>query len=634
MNISQDVIRELNLSTNLIRNDVLDMLKLAGSGHLGGSFSAAEILSVLFNHELKIDASNPNWTERDRFILSKGHGNPGLYAILCQKGFFSKDEYQKLRKINGVLQGHPERITPGVEYIAGFLGQGLSAGCGMALGFKREKKENRVFVLIGDGDNLEGQTWEAARFAVQNKLDNLTAIFDYNNILSDDRTDNVLSIKDPEKQWSSFGWNVIIIDGHDIVQILKALEASKKNKDLPTMIIAHTRKGHGISIWDDTAKSHGSWGPSDEDYSKGKKELEINRQETSVMNFKDSEIKFLEPMIKLKNDREENSIVKPKSADFPNYKFKLSEKISLRTAFGMAASNLAKIYENFDLFDADVKSGTMTASFEKHFPNRFIQCGIAEQNMVSAATGYHLTTGRIPVVTTYAVFTSLLAAAQFRNGVAIQKLPLIVASSHVGIDTGPDGPTHHAIEDLGIFSTYPGVQVLSPCDANKLEAVLEAAIINGKPTYMRTGRSPVPVIHPPELKYEIGKDEVLYEGSDVSIFATGIMVNRAIKAMELLKKENISAEIIDITSVKPLDRETILKSIKKTNCAVTAEDHYVRNGMGSGISQLIGKEYPVLTYNIGVEKYAESGSSEELAIKYGLQPKNIVDIAKRIVQNK
>ena len=634
MSVSQDILRDLNLSANLIRNDVLDMLKLAGSGHLGGSFSAAEILSVLFNHELKIDASNPNWSERDRFILSKGHSNPGLYAILCQKGFFSRDEYQKLRKINGILQGHPERITPGVEYIAGFLGQGLSAGCGMALGFKREKKENRVFVLIGDGDNLEGQTWEAARFAVQNKLDNLTAIFDYNNILSDDTTDNVLSIKDPEKQWSSFGWNVIIINGHDIVQILKALELSKKSKDLPTMIIANTRKGHGISIWDDTAKSHGSWGPSDEDYSKGKKELEINRQKISAMNFKDSEIKFLEPMIKLKSDREENSTVKSESNDFPNYRFKLGEKISLRSAFGMAAANLAKIYKNFDLFDADVKSGTMAVSFEKHFPNRFIQCGIVEQNMVSAAAGYYLATGRIPIVTTYAVFTSLLTAAQFRNGVAIQKLPLIIASSHVGIDTGPDGPTHQAIEDLGIFSTYPGVQVLSPCDGNKLEAVLEAAIISGKPTYMRTGRSPVPVIHPPEIKYEIGKDQVLYDGSDVSIFATGIMVNRAINAMELLKKENINAEIIDITSINPLDKETILKSVKKTNCAVTAEDHYVRNGMGSGISQLIGKERPVLTYNIGVEKYAESGNPEDLATKYGLQSENIVNVAKQIVHSK
>ncbi len=276
----------------------------------------------------------------------------------------------------------------------------------------------------------------------------------------------------------------------------------------------------------------------------------------------------------------------------------------------------------------------MAVSFEKHFPNRFIQCGIVEQNMISAAAGYYLATGRIPIVTTYAVFTSLLAAAQFRNGVALQKLPLIVASSHVGIDTGPDGPTHHAIEDLGIFSTYPGVQVLSPSDSNKLEAVLEAILINGKPTYMRTGRSPLSVIHPTKMKYEIGKDEVLYEGSDVSIFATGIMVHRAIKAMELLKKEKISAEIVDITSIKPLDKETILKSIKKTNCAVTAEDHYIRNGMGSGISQLIGKEYPVLTDNIGVKKYAESGNPEELATKYGLQPENIVNAAKQIVGRK
>ncbi len=286
MNISQDIIRDLSLSANLIRNDVLDMLKFAGSGHLGGSFSAAEILSVLFNHELKIDASNPNWSERDRFVLSKGHGNPGLYAILCQKGFFSKDEYQKLRKINGVLQGHPERITPGVEYIAGFLGQGLSAGCGMALGFKREKKENRVFVLIGDGDNLEGQTWEAARFAVQNKLDNLTAIFDYNNILSDDTTDNVLSIKDPEKQWSSFGWNVIIIDGHDVIQISKALKIARNTKEIPTIIVAHTKKGHGVSIWENNVRSHGGgYQITKEEYEITKRELRENKKRIDSMDF-------------------------------------------------------------------------------------------------------------------------------------------------------------------------------------------------------------------------------------------------------------------------------------------------------------------------------------------------------------
>jgi transketolase len=635
MSINQEITRDLYLSANAIRSDVLDMLKYAGSGHLGGSFSAAEILSVLFNYELKIDPLNPLWEERDRFILSKGHSNPGLYAILCQKGFFSKEEYKKLRKINGMLQGHPERITPGVEYIAGFLGQGLSASCGMALGFKRQNKKNRVFVLIGDGDNLEGQTWEAARFAVQNKLDNLIAIFDYNNILSDDITDNVLSIKDPEKQWSAFGWNVIVINGHNIFQIVNALEIAKKKKNAPSIIIAYTKKGHGVSIWEDTAKSHGSWGPSDSDYSQAKKELELNRNEISLMKFpKEGDIQYLEPLLKLNTNREENSAIKTKKTEFTNYVFKIGEQISLRNAFGMASANLAKIYTNFDLFDADVKSGTMSVIFEKHFPDRFIQCGIAEQNMVSVAAGYHLATGRVPIVTTYAVFTSLLSAAQFRNGVAMQHLPYIIASSHVGIDTGPDGPTHHAIEDLGIFSTYPNVQVLSPCDANRLEVVLEAALKNGKPTYLRTGRSPLPVIYSPETKYEIGHDVVIAEGNDVSIFATGIMVHRAMKARELLKKEKISAEIIDITSIKPLDTKTVLKSVKKTNCAVTAEDHYVRNGLGSAISQVVVSEYPVLVYNIGVQQYTESGSPEDLATKYGLQAENIVDTVKKIVNLK
>ena len=634
MKLLQEEILRFYLDANKIRENVLELLKNAGSGHLGGSYSEAEILAVLFNKFLKMDPSNPNWTERDRFILSKGHANPGLYAILGEKGFFSKEEFKKLRKINGLLQGHPERIIPGVEYISGFLGQGLSAGCGMALGFKKQNRKNHVFVLIGDGDNLEGQTWEAARFATHNRLNNITVIFDYNNILSDGDTSTVLTIKEPEKQWAAFGWNVITIDGHNVVQIDKALEQSMKNTT-PTIIVAKTRKGHGVSFWDNSPTSHGSWGPTDEQYTNAKKELEVSKKEIIALKFsKDSEIKITKPYIEIVPKSENTVCFNSNKKEFSEYIFKKNEKISLRNAFGMSTSNLAKRFDNFDLFDADVKGGTMTNIFEQHFPERFIQCGIAEQNMVSAAAGYYLATGRIPIVTTYAVFTSLLTAAQFRNGVALQKLPMIVASSHVGIDTGPDGPTHQAIEDLGIFSTYPNVQVLSPSDANRVQSILEAALLSEKPTYMRTGRSPVPVIYPPEIKYEIGKDEVLYEGSDVSIFATGIMVHRAIKAKELLKKENISAEIIDITSIKPLDKETILKSVKKTNCVVTAEDHYIKNGMGSAISQLISNEYPVFTYNLGLNGYAESGSPDDLALKYGLTSKDIVNAARDIIKKK
>ena len=629
----EENIKRNYLTANNIRIDVLELLKNAGSGHLGGSFSEAEILSVLFNEHLKFDPNNPKWDKRDRFILSKGHANPGLYAILAEKGFFSKDEFKNLRKINGMLQGHPERITPGIEYIAGFLGQGLSAGCGMALGFKRENKENQVFVLIGDGDNLEGQTWEAARFAVHNKLDNLTAIFDYNNILSDGTTESVLTINEPEKQWKAFGWNVIIVNGHNVIQIDEALRKSKEI-DAPTIIIANTRKGHGVSFWDNSPLSHGSWGPTEQEYSEAKNELEKRRNEIMNMEVDTSNnISIIQPEMRLNFSLDEYKN-KLEKTEFSKYFFETGEMISLRNAFGMSSANLAEKYSDFDIFDGDVKGGTMTSIFEKHFPNRFIQCGIAEQNMVSAAAGYYLATGRIPIVTTYAVFTSLLTAAQFRNGVALQKIPMIVASSHVGIDTGPDGPTHQAIEDLGIFSTYPNVQVLSPSDANRVQSVLEAALLSKKPTFMRTGRSPVPTIYSSEKEYNIGRDEIVIEGSDVSIFATGIMVHRAIEARDMLKKQDISTEIIDITSVNPLDKETIVKSIKKTNCAVTAEDHYVRNGIGSAISQLISNEYPVFTHNIGLNDYAESGSPEDLALKYGLTSKDIMNAAKDIIKRK
>jgi len=634
MEIASKKICDLYISANEIREDVLDMLKYAGSGHLGGSFSEAEILSTLFNHEMTFNSSKPDWKKRDRFVLSKGHCCPGLYSILAQKGYFSKDEFRNLRKINGLLQGHPERIVPGVEYIAGFLGQGLSAGCGMALGLKKLGQKNKIYVLIGDGDNLEGQTWEAARFAVHNKLDNLTAIFDYNNILSDGTTDTVLSIQNPEQQWAAFGWNVLVVNGHDILQIIDALNLAKQTTEIPTMIIAKTSKGHGVTLWENSPKSHGSWGPTDEEYVLAKNELKKTKENIlSKKFFHHDKISQIKPMIYLNKSNKNNLNHTVVGADFSNYEFKIGQLISLRNAFGMAASNLAKCYDDFDIFDADVKSGTMTKIFESHFPNRFIQCGIAEQNMVSAAAGYYLATKRIPIVTTYAVFTSLLTAAQFRNGVAMQKLPYIIASSHVGLDVGPDGPTHQAIEDLAIFSTYPEVQILSPCDANRLESALEAALNSGKPCYMRTGRSPVPIIYPKE-KYDIGKDFVLSDGNDVSIFATGIMVHKALEAKNQLKKEEIDAEVIDITTINPLDEETILKSVKKTNCAVTAEDHNIRNGLGSAISHLLSEKYPILVRHIGVKQYAESGSPEELAKKYQIDTIDIVNASKDLIKSK
>ena len=344
--ISENEIKNLYLSANVIRQDVLDMLKFAGSGHLGGSFSESEILSVLFNYELNLSPENPNWEKRDRFVLSKGHSCPGLYSILSQKGFFPKEELKKLRQLDSILQGHPERITPGVEFIAGFLGQGLSASCGMALGFKKFQKNNRVYALIGDGDNLEGQTWEAARFAVHNKLDNLVAIYDYNNILSDGETGGVLSIIEPEFQWSSFGWNVVKINGHNIVQLLKALEIARATKNCPTIIICETKKGHGVSIWEDTGKSHGSWGPTQEEYSLAMSELKITEERILDMNFlKDELVQVIAPKIKIS---EKQVFLHDLSATYCNFFYEEDDCIKYKR------NNLVKDLSLFQNYNYDI----------------------------------------------------------------------------------------------------------------------------------------------------------------------------------------------------------------------------------------------------------------------------------------
>ncbi|MBI2549256.1 transketolase [Candidatus Woesearchaeota archaeon] len=626
-------IKNLYLKAVGIREDVLHMLKFAGSGHLGGSFSAAELLSVLYFHELKLDPKHPNWEERDRFVLSKGHCCPGLYAVLAERGFFSKEEFKMLRKVNGNLQGHPERITPGVEFIAGFLGQGLSAGLGMALGFKRMKKNNRIYVMIGDGDNQEGQTWEAARFGVHNKLDNLVAIYDYNNLQSDDRTENILTIKDPEKQWTSFGWHAIVIDGHHVEQIVRALTEAKTIKQKPTIIIAHTLKGNGVSFYADNPNSHGSWAPSDSDYKNALAELQETRNRLVREEFPLArrELTFFNPQIDVRSSKD-NCSTDQQGEAFEPYVFKKEEKYSLRNAFGMAAANLAKKYDNFDLFDGDVRGGTMTCIFEKHFPHRFIQCGIAEQNMMSVAAGYHLATERIPIVTTYAAFTSLLTAAQFRNNIAMQKLPVIVASSHNGTDTGPDGPTHQAIEDLGVFRTYPGVVVISAACPYQIHGLLEAALLGKKPVYMRTGRSPTPVLYGPSEHFSIGKDTVLRKGTDITFFATGLLVKRALDAAEQLSSEGIDAEVINIATLNPLDTQLILQSVRKTKRALVAEDHYLHNGLGGAISQFLGEQFPVPLRYIALRTYAESGDPQELAAKYHLTSNDIFLTAQEMIR--
>jgi len=256
--LNKKEIHKLELTAVKIRKQIIEMLYLANSGHPGGSLSAVDALVALYFKHMIYDSKNPCDKKRDRFILSKGHAAPALYAVLAERGFFDRKELKKLRELNCILQGHPVCLyTPGVEASTGSLGHGLSFANGVALAGKIDKKNYQVYVMIGDGETDEGQIWEAAAIAAHYKLDNLTALIDRNFLQIDGNTEEVLKLESVNERWSSFGWNVIEIDGHNIKEILDALKEANETKNKPTLIILNTTKGKGVSFMENNVDFHG-----------------------------------------------------------------------------------------------------------------------------------------------------------------------------------------------------------------------------------------------------------------------------------------------------------------------------------------------------------------------------------------
>ncbi len=258
--------QELVSAAKEMRKDIIEMNCQAGSGHPGGSLSTVEIICYLYWRELNIDSANPLYPDRDRFILSKGHSCLALYAALAQNNFFSRKEYADLRHVGGMLQGHPDRLkTPGIEFNSGSLGQGFSFALGTALGAKLQGKTFRTYVLIGDGELNEGQIWEGLMFAAHHKLDNLIAIVDYNKLQSDDYCENVTALEPLMDKFRAFGWYAMEINGHNFREIANAFDRGRKIKGQPSIILAHTIKGKGISFMENNPKWHGSLAPQGEE---------------------------------------------------------------------------------------------------------------------------------------------------------------------------------------------------------------------------------------------------------------------------------------------------------------------------------------------------------------------------------
>lgn len=649
-------IEELKEWANLMRGYNLVALCAAGSGHAGGTLSMMDVTAALYLKIANLDPKNPFWEDRDRIIWSTGHKAPNLYLGLGAAGFYDIEDVVRLRKLYSPYQGHPHwPKLPGVEASTGSLGQGLSIGVGIALAAKLDNKSYRVYVLNGDGELQEGQIWEAVMEAGNWQLDNLCSIVDKNRLQIDGWVKDVQDIDPLKEKFEAFKWHVLECDGHNMEQIIDALEKAKSYKGKPTVIIAHTIKGKGVSFMENVAGWHGK-APNKQEMLKGIEELGLS----SKLD--------VEGLLKRAEDyqKQVDVILTKKIPKFsrdyfwnrqPNMKVKMEPT---RFGFGKA------LEENGDdprivCIGADI-SGSITIShfYEKHpeRKNRWISAGIAEQSATALAAGL-AKEGKIPVFGTYGVFAAGRNLDQLRTTVCYGNFNVLIAGAHGGVSVGPDGATHQALEDLFQICGLPNMHVSVPCDVNETKRATEHLLFNIKgPKYIRFAREATPIVTNEKTPFVWGianiyrfrqeqenfidafdvylATEYKFENEDITIIACGPEVPEAMRAAWILKREfDIETRVVNMHTLKPLDKQTIIKCGLETNAIITAEEHQV-GALGNQVAgvlmqakELYGKK--IMMGMIGVkDRFGESGAPWELMWEFEVSGEHIAQKAKEI----
>ena len=601
----------------LIRKCCLISTTEAASGHPTSCLSAADITTVLFDKYFTYDITNPLNLFNDRFVLSKGHAAPLLYALFAMSGAFPVDELKSLRKFGSILQGHPVPKFKYAEAATGSLGQGLSVGAGLALLAKRENLPYKTYVLTGDGELAEGQIWEAANFASYHNLDNLIALLDINRFAQSGETMFGHHMEQYAKRFESFGFEVAVIDGHNYEEIDRALSDAVNNKtSRPYAIIAKTLKGKGVSFIENKDGWHG----------KALKKEELEKALKELGNVNDT-LKF-----NLKKPSQQKAAVITATIEKANNDFDKMKEYATREVFGDVLVSTGKANKSIYALDADVKNSTFTEKFTKEIPERFVECFIAEQNMVSVAAGLSRL-DKIPVVATFAAFLTR-AADQIRMA-RVSEANIKFVGSHVGVSIGEDGPSQMGLEDIALFGALPDSVVLQPCDAVSTAKLVPEMIAHKGITYMRTLRPKTKIVYGNDEDFRIGGCGILRQSKEdvLTIAATGITVFEALKAADELKKENISVGVIDCYSIKPLDRKTIVQRVRETKkqMLVTVEDHFEHGGLGDFAEDALeGTGCTVV--KMAVEKISQSGTMEELLKDAGIDFTSIIARVKSLTK--
>lgn len=615
-----DWAKRMKLFADMCRYNTLVAVKKAGSGHLGSSLSAMDIVTYLYLNELNVLEVGLDSPDRDIYFSSKGHDVPGLYSLFYALGIIPEEKLLMLRRLHG-LDGHPEVRQPGIEASTGSLGMGISKAKGMAWAKTYNKNKGNVYVLTGDGEFQEGQIWESLQATAHQKVNNVTAIMDHNKYQTDMLVADVNNIEDVVTKVSAFGWYVVRINGHDFNELKNTFDSLKKVTDKPKMIIADTIKGHGVSFMEKplietfqgkTLYKWHSGAPDDESYIKGLSELSesINKLAAEIGISK----------IEIPENKTEGKVATKLDKEF------------VTEAYGEALVELAKTNKKFVVLDGDLSADCKLRNFEKTYPDRFIENGIAEQDMVSMAGGL-ARMGLIPIVNTFASFLAARANEQIYNN-AGEKTKIIYTCHFAGMIPAGPGKSHQSVRDISLFGALPNVTIIQPCNAQETKWATDYCInVADENCVLRLviGPSPERIQLPADYKFQIGVGATLTEGNDAILFGYGpVMLHEALVAADYLKKIGFGLKVVNMPWLNKIDLNWLKEIIKDQKRIFVLEDHSAVGGLGDRIlnalveiGEISGREF----INLGLREYPECGTPLEVLEYHHLDGKSL---AKRI----
>jgi len=596
-----------------LRVDSIRSSNVTKSGHPTSSMSAADLIAVLLAKYLHYDFGSPDDPRNDHLVFSKGHASPLLYSMYKAAGAITDEELLTFRVFGSRLQGHPTPAIPWVDVATGSLGQGLPYGVGIALaGKKLDRLPYRTWVLCGDSEIAEGSVWEAFEHASFYGLDNLTAIIDVNRLGQRGETMHGWDLDSYAERARAFGWKAIEIDGHDVEAIDRAYSEAIETEGVPTVIVAKTIKGKGVKEVENKPNWHGK---------------ALDNPEQAIEELGGERNIVVEVA---KPDYEgEPHVFESGPLELPTWA--LGEEVATRLAYGKALVALGGANGKVVVLDGEVSNSTHADLFAKAYPERYFEMFIAEQQLVAAAVGLQVRNW-VPFASTFAAFFS--RAYDFVRMAAISQANIRLSGSHAGVSIGEDGPSQMALEDLAMMRAVHGSTVLYPCDANQTAKLVAEMAERDGIVFLRTTRAATPVVYDADEEFPIGGARVLRDGDDVAIVAAGITLHESLKAAEQLETEGISARVIDLYSVKPVDGETLRAAAEATGGRIlTVEDHWSEGGIGDAVLEALSDgEAPARVVRLAVRDLPGSGKPAELLAAAGIDAEHIVEAAQALVE--